>query len=115
MAPKSKSLLLALMAALILAGPAYWAGYHAAIRLLRQETMEYKVWQESYYVDRRFYEAISKNPPPRYQPPRPWEGHTGGAVAAIALATSAFIVIKGLRRNRTSKNAGPQSPPLAKG
>ncbi|MGB5985282.1 MAG: hypothetical protein WBG37_08245 [Desulfobacterales bacterium] len=86
MAPRLKSKLLCVILAAALAGPAYWAGYHAAIFMLRRETPEYKVWQESYYVDRRFYDAISENPPPRYLPPRPWEGHLGGAAAAFAAA-----------------------------
>jgi len=109
MALNAKSSILALGAALILAGPAYWAGYHAAIYLLRQETMEYKVWQESYYVDRRFFEAISKNPPPRYQVPRPWEGHLGGALAVVFMAALAFSVTMALVRNKPPRETQPSS------
>ena len=66
---------------------------------LCQETPEYKVWQESYYVDRRFYEAIAKNPPPRYRPPRPWQGHAGGGLSAAAVAGLALggMIVLGRR------------------
>ena len=71
MAPGLKSRAVALIIALIFTGPAYWAGYHAASYLMRRETEEYRVWQESYHIDRRFYEAISKNPPPAIWPTHP--------------------------------------------
>ena len=99
MAQPFRSKFAALCIALVVAGPAYWAGYHAALYLLRQETPEYKVWQESYYVDRRFYEAIAKNPPPRYRPPRPWQGHAGGGLSAAAVAGLALggMIVLGRR------------------
>lgn len=107
MTPDRKSKTLALLMALILAGPAYWVGYHAAIHLLRQESQEYRVWQESYHVDRRFYDAIAKNPPPRYQPPRPWEGHLGGGLAASVIAVLSCVGITRFQRNAASGSAPP--------
>jgi hypothetical protein len=85
MAPGLRTIFPAVFIGLILAGPAYWAGYETAHFLMRRETEEYRVWQESYHIDRRFYEAISKNPPPRYHAPRPWEGHLGGGVATVTI------------------------------
>jgi hypothetical protein len=72
---------------------------------MRRETEEYRVWQESYHIDRRFYEAISKNPPPRYHPPRPYEGHFGGAGAAVAFAGLTFYWITRVKGSKT----GPDS------
>ena len=107
MAPRLKSKLLCIILAVVAAGPAYWLGTHAAIFMLRRETTEYRVWQESYYVDRRFYDAISEHPPPRYLPPRPWEGHLGGALAVGIV--SALTLHLALRHRRSSAPEAPET------
>ena len=113
MTSRSKTTVWALLVAVILAGPAYWAGQRATIYLLRQETVDYQVWQKSYFLDRQFYEAISKSPPPRYNLPQPWERRVGGGACALLIAALAFGGICWARRSPDKEIPAPVSSPPA--
>lgn len=80
---------IALILSLAALVPAYFLGVFLTDELFKRETLEYKVWQQSYTVDRQMYEAIAKNPPPHYHHPQLWMLRSGGAGFALVM----FIVV----------------------
>jgi len=77
--------LIALIFSLAAVVPAYFLGVFLTDELLKRETQEYRVWQQSYVVDRQMYDAIAKSPPPRYHHPQEWTLRTGGGLLALIL------------------------------
>ena len=89
---------MALILSLAAAVPAYFLGVYLTDELLKRETQEYRVWQQSYVVDRLMYEAIAKNPPPRYQHPPVWTQRAGGGILALVLFIAAYFAVRALTR-----------------
>ena len=90
--------LMALILSLAAAVPTYFIGVYLTDELLRQETPEYRVWQQSYVVDRQMYEAIAKNPPPRYHHPEVWTLRLGGGILALVLFIAVYFTARALTR-----------------
>lgn len=94
---------------LAVAVPAYFLGLFLTDEIYKRETPEYKVWQQSYVVDRQMYEAIAKNPPPRYQHPQLRMLRTGGAGFALIMFIVVYFAARALIRTDTAEGV-PERP-----
>ncbi len=89
---------IALILALAAVVPAYFLGVFLTDELLKRETQEYRVWQQSYVVDRQMYDAIAKSPPPRYHHPQVWTLRIGGGILALILFLAVYFAARALIR-----------------
>jgi len=90
--------LIALIFSLAAVVPAYFLGVFLTDELLKRETQEYRVWQQSYVVDRQMYDAIAKSPPPRYHHPQEWTLRAGGGLLALILFIAVYFASRALIR-----------------
>ncbi len=95
---------MALILSLAVALPTYFLGVYLTDELFKQETQEYRVWQQSYVVDRQMYEAIAKNPPPRYHHPDAWTLRAGGGLLALMLFIAVYFTARALTRPPLPEN-----------
>lgn len=102
---------IALILSLVVLVPAYFLGLFLADELFKRETQEYKVWQQSYVVDRQMYAAIARNPPPRYQHPQLWMLRAGGAGFALIMFIVVYFASRALSRAAGDAPERPKDRP----